>query len=670
MAKINILKPDIYNKIAAGEVVERPSSVVKELIENSIDAGADSISIEISDGGISYIRISDNGCGMDKEDLTRAVMPHATSKIVNADDLFKINTLGFRGEALASIAAVSKMTLTSCSGEGGAFSLRVNGGTVEDISPCGRGQGTTTEIKDIFFNTPVRLKFLKKPKQEEKDVTYTVSQLILANPDISFTYIADGEQIFNTSNGLINAIYAVYGSEIAENLTEHRRSVGDISICGYIGKQGYGKHNRNYQTAIINGRVIANNIISTAVSQAYGTTLMKRTYPVYVLNIDMPIDQLDVNVHPNKREVRFKDSNKVFAAVYKFVMSALAEQTSYLKLSDSRETENNAFVKSTAQSNISNIIDKSSNNYEIAAKSEQITTYLANSNQVRQDYPHKLPEQYGNAAQDNSQKIRISNDTNVLNTKERQSSLSDKLKEKFSNVNTYVESAKTVRKTMVAQPPQYNRSTTDKSLYKMSSPLLEAVDKELSGDYTVIGQIFKTYLIIERKDRVYLIDQHAVHEKFIYDEYVKQVENMSVSSQQLLVPFVFDADSEQYEFIAKIIGELRAIGFEIEEFGGLNYKISAIPYVLTGLDLDAFFNDICNDKGKIGTIKLSDMLKENLMQRACKRAIKSGDRLSNANIVKLFGNMDNGIPMQCPHGRPAVLEYTRNDLDKLFKRII
>nr|MDE6549898.1 DNA mismatch repair endonuclease MutL [Clostridia bacterium] len=378
MAKINILKPEIYNKIAAGEVVERPASVVKELIENSIDAGADTISIEISDGGISYIRISDNGCGMDKEDLTRAVMPHATSKIDSADDLFSINTLGFRGEALASIAAVSKMTLTSCSGADSAFSLNISGGAIEDIRPCGRGQGTTTEIRDIFFNTPVRLKFLKKPKQEEKDVTYTVSQLILANPDISFTYVADGEQIFNTSNGLLNAIYAVYGSEIAQNLIEHTRSIGDISVSGYVGKQGYGKHNRNYQTAIINGRVIGNNIISTAVAQAYGTTLMKRTYPVYVINIDMPIDQLDVNVHPNKREVRFKDSNKVFAAVYKFVMSALAQQESYLKFSQSTDVNDNDTAKLTPEPKSDNLQSKPSNNYDNTHNLEQNRTIKAN----------------------------------------------------------------------------------------------------------------------------------------------------------------------------------------------------------------------------------------------------------------------------------------------------
>lgn len=671
MSDINILQPQVYNMIAAGEVVERPASVIKELIENSIDAGAENIAIEIENGGISLMRVSDDGCGMNKENLAKCILPHATSKIKNPEDLENILSLGFRGEALASIAAVSKMTISVNDGQGG-YELTVNGGAISDIVPCGRGKGTTCEIRDLFYNTPARLKFLKKPKQEESMITEAISQLIFSHPDISFNYAADGKTIINSSGGLLNAVYAVYGKDIADNLVYHERSVAGYDLYGYVGKAGFGKHTRNYQTAIINGRVVSNQILSLAAGQAYGTTLMKRCYPVYIVNINMPSDELDVNVHPNKKEVRFKDQNKVFAAMYKFVSSAISFEETKLRLDNNADASAADSVlnheKPVSPLNTSINSDNFNISGNISAKNSNGDITLCNIKQAVASAENSLNASDYTAF--NCDKADKSGDT----------SLYDKLKEKFSSLPkkdvSFSRPAPCVASPVIKDlNTSLNRTTaannvkTDRTIYASSSSLIDMVEEELSEDYKVIGQIFRTYLIIERGDKVYFIDQHAMHEKFIYDDYVAQTDKSAIASQELLVPYVFEATAQQYDYIISVVKELRDIGFDIEEFGDLSFKVSAVPYVIKDIDLNMFFNSISGEN-RLTSASLSEIMKEKLMQRACKSAIKSGDKLTPVQIRRLFAGMDKGIPLQCPHGRPAVISYSRSDFDKLFKRII
>ena len=657
MSVINILEPKVYNLIAAGEVVERPASVIKELVENSIDAGAENIDILIESGGLSLIRVSDDGKGMGKEDLSRCILPHATSKIRQAEDLENIASLGFRGEALASIAAVSRFTITSCNGDE-SYKMLSEFGVIKDIQPCGRARGTTCEAANLFENTPARLKFMKKPKQEQSEVTATVIQLIFSRPDISFTYTADNEKIFSTSGGLYDAIYSVYGKDVGDNLIYHEKFFDNMKISGYIGKPGFSKHNRNYQTAVVNGRVVSNNTISVAASQAYGGMLMKRCYPVYVLNIVMPAEDMDVNVHPNKKEVRFKDTNAVFSCIYRFFTSALAYQQTHLQF-EGEEKQNVRAEQDKSPDNYEN----SRNSYQSGNKSSNITQNITKSDTSNLAENNRAA---GQIAENSAEKTPLSD-------------VAQRIKEKFSSAERpqprkpdplKVSAPLNARSVFERAQERVSRfNSPNKDILKSSSSLIELVNDQLKEDYTVVGQIFKTYLIVERAGKVYLIDQHAVHEKYIYEQYCKQVENAEIASQMLLAPIVFTATSAQYDHLIKLVQPLKDIGFEIEEFGGLSFKVSAVPFVLHDIDIDAFLNDISADD-KLIAANLADILKEKLMQRACKKAIKSGDVLSNVQIRKLFASMDEGVPLQCPHGRPAVLTYTKADFDKLFKRIV
>ena len=423
-------------------------------------------------------------------------------------------------------------------------------------------------------------------------------------------------------------------------------------IKGYLGKPGFSKHNRNYQTAIINGRVVANSTISIAASQAYGGLLMKRCYPVYVIFIKMPESDIDVNVHPNKKEVRFKDVNRVFSAVYRFFESALTLEKTHLDLSAENEEKNGDNYKN--KDNL-DVFGNNSSKYSVSDT--------------------KLDSQ--KSSMSNKAETKVGAETGADAVEEM--SAAQRIREKFSKTQEVGVEKKTlgvaastlnVRSIFDAQRHAAVQPTArGRDIFNSTQTLLDIAGGQLEEDYTVVGQILKTYLIVERNGKVYLIDQHAVHEKFIYESYVEQLKKAAVTSQQLLIPYVFNATAAQYDCMIKLIEPLKAIGFDICEFGGLTFKISAIPFVLQGLDLEAFFNDIAGDN-KLISANLDDILKEKLMQRACKRAIKSGDVLSNVQIRKLFSAMDKGLPLQCPHGRPAVIAFSRADLDKLFKRIV
>ena len=624
MANINVLDSSVYNLISAGEVIERPASVVKELFENAIDSGADRISVSIKEGGIREIVVTDNGCGMDADNLKKAFLPHATSKLATAADLDNISTLGFRGEALASIAAVSNTEIISrLRGREDGAKVSADGGKISEVTPCGAAEGTTVKVSNLFFNTPVRARFLKKPAQEEKAITDKIAALILANPEISVTYIVDGKTVFGTSGGFENAVYTVYSTEVANNLIwfDETREDG-YRVYGYTGTRDLTRHNRSLQTIIVNGRTVSDKTIETAATQAYGGTLMKRCYPVFVINLIVPFDDVDVNVHPAKNEVRFRQPNKVFSAVYRAIEKALATQARSMMLGQEGSDSDVPF--------------------DVASKASAPSTPPSE--------PIKLPDAPLPVAED----------------EDKWRKALDRQRERVEQSSVFTHSIYKPQ-TKVAAPaafvPPIDRPEEESDAFR-------EIDGMLRLGYNVVGQLFNTFLLIEQGDKAYLIDQHAVHERMLYDELIAKINAKKVISQPLLVPYILECDGVQSEFVAKHTAKLTELGFEIEPFGADCYKVNAVPDILTDINLGAFFSKLFDERGKIDSYRSGDMITDALASRACKAAIKGGDKLTEAQITSLLDSMKDGVPLQCPHGRPTTYVFTRKDLDKLFKRIV
>lgn len=676
MADINILDSSVYNLISAGEVVERPSSVVKELVENAIDAGATKITLQIEEGGIRSITVTDNGCGMDAQNLAKAFLPHATSKLKEAGDLDSIATLGFRGEALASIAAVSQVTVKTKTADGELGSeMKVNAGKAGEITPCGCNDGTVIKVENLFYNTPVRARFLKKAKAEEGFVTQTVSALILSNPDVSFRYIVDGKAVFNTIGGLEDAVFQVYSNDVANELIYFDESFpGGYRVYGYTGKKSLSKHNKNYQTVIINGRTVQNQTVSVAAMQAYGNAMMKRCFPVFVLNIVMPFDDVDVNVHPSKSEVRFRDSNKVFSCVYHAISMALASEEGSVKLEKQTDVhilqtpyENTGDNAAQSDGAASDDIGNTAKTPEKCVKTveDRDETYKKDAYTAKNGNGTDISSVIRPAA-GNRQKYVFSEDDGKIKGLDKAISKQQQKIDRFEDDDFAPKSASSVRSgatrvsaSEVVQPSIYD-----------DGEIFSQIETSLSSGYEVVGQIFNTYLILQQDGVVYIVDQHAAHERFLYDELIKKVNAREAMSQPMIVPYILDCDNAQHDFILGCMENLRALGFEIEDFGGLSFKINAIPQVLGNINLGVFFANIFSERGRLGNMKSADLINDNLAQTACKAAIKAGDKLSEEQIRSLLTQMKDGVPVQCPHGRPAIVAVTRKDLDKLFKRIV
>lgn len=626
--KINVLDSSIYNLISAGEVVERPASVVKELVENSIDAGAKNVRIEITSGGKTRIKVTDDGAGIEKDDMSNAFLPHATSKIRDKNDLFSIKTLGFRGEALASIAAVSMVSAFSKTDDDDcAHGIELRGGKAEKTFECPGVTGTSVTVENLFFATPARLKFLKKDKSEESEITALVAKTALSNPFVAFTYVADGKTLLKTyGKGLKDAVSNVYNREIAMNFIEFENTYGDMNIKGFISAPTFFKGNRSYQTTIINGRVIENKTVTAAVEKAYEPFLMKRSYPLFVLDITMPFDSLDVNVHPSKSDVRFADNNKIFSFVYNSVQRVLfsyddiksAPQIEYVPdatdfpSETTDEKENASFCENS--SSVSRPAGNRGNFFD--------GIFSANRASEGGDSFYRMI------------KNRISVTDNVKSTHEYEKR-DEGIQQTFLDTND----------------PSYERS---------------GFSFDFQGK--IIGQVFSTYILVEKDDYLYVIDQHAAHERILYD---KLIGAEGGYSQPLLIPYIYYANAREKDFIEEIIPSLNGIGFDISEFSDDSFKVSAVPEALTDIDFDEFF--ACITKDFIRTdIKDKDLLKEKLMQTACKSAIKGGDALNDMQIdalLKSFAAAENK-PLQCPHGRPTVIKFSKTDFEKWFKRIV
>ncbi len=628
MGKINILDKSIFNLIAAGEVVEKPASVVKELVENSIDAGAKHINIDVKNGGVSRIRVTDDGCGIEKDDLTKAFLPHATSKVKTADDLNRIGTLGFRGEALSSIAAVSKVTMLSKTKDSDGNKIQIEGGEVKEISPAGCLDGTSVIIEDLFYNIPARAKYLRKERQEEGDITNYVARLILSNPNVAIKYTANDKIVYQSSGtGLYDALYAIYGKSVVENITEFEYTDDTYSIHGYIGNPTFSKPNRTYQTLIVNGRYVVSQSLSVAIYKAYENFIMKGTFPFFVLNIDVPLDAVDVNVHPNKLEVKFEDNNKIFGIMYSAVSTKLYDIHAINTVGFS---ERDTFVR----------------------QEPVIATPIS------EDEGTSFKPQSDEEKTEEIKEVSLSNDA--------------LFRDNFNTISSLLQDDKKEFK-VASNDLAY---TLAEQLTMKQKEVMPKVEKapELSldiDDYKIVGTLFNTYIIVEQKDTMYIIDQHAAHERLLFDKFTAEYEKSVISSQPLLIPHILDVNPQESAFLQDNVFELKRLGFDIEPFGESSYKVNSVPNTLKNINIQAFFNDVLSSVNNRFVMKKTDIMHDYLAKSACRAAVKANDILFDEEIKVLLTNISGKDQvLLCPHGRPIILKVTKTDIEKWFKRLV
>ncbi len=702
MPKINILPAKVYNRIAAGEVVDRPYSVVKELVENAIDAGATEIEIYIEKGGKQLVRIVDNGCGIEREDLHSAFLPHATSKIAKAEDLENILTLGFRGEAVASIAAVSKMTITSKTKDGKCYSLHSDGGELGQITEAAGENGTDVSVEMLFFNTPVRLGFLKSDKGEETDITNFVSRFILNRPEIAFTYYIDGKKHLQSfGGGEEEALVGIYGASTLSQCFQIDANKHGIRIRGYIGNQNFFKANKSYQSVFLNGRFVQNLTISSAINNAYSMYAMKRQYPFYVLYIDVPTEIVDVNVHPNKADVRFADNKTIYGCIYSVVSAVLDGQTKALDYVVNQpatavyadETpipapETMGEKKVSGKAPYTSMFDLAKNANEPPVTVETPTF----------SYEDAVREVELNAPAFTAKKQGLELPFEVKEKTEEETpgfipfdKIADYVPSEKSK-KTHKPSKKTVEDLHKQFPDLYfNRhdmATNDvmlhvqqKEIAKQTDPFeenkrfLEELERKRQQNRidvsacTYAGKLFNTYLMYECRDDVYIIDQHAAHERLIFNRFKEQMQNRTIVQQPMLMPFELGLNIFEYEFLNEHLTEICEIGFDAQLDNG-KLMIYAIPLDLQNINLTAFFNEVLGDVGGYRAIRLTDILKDKLATAACKAAVKGGMDLTREEIDALFALMDGDMGLKCPHGRPVVVKMSRTEIEKMFKRIV
>ncbi len=657
MNRINILDEKVYNKIAAGEVVEKPASIVKELVENSLDAGASEILIEICRGGIDKIRVVDNGAGIHPDDVKSAFISHATSKIKDVDDLTNIATLGFRGEALSSIASVTKLVMQTKQAEfEEGKQIVIEGGIVKDFCDCIVNNGTIVEISDLFFNIPARQKFLRKPKTEESEITNLVVRYILANPKIRFSYIVDGNLIYKSSGtSLEDAIYIVYKKDVLSNLIKVDYKIDNIHIYGYISKPVYSKSNRTYQTLIINNRYVINNMISSCVQNAYENLLMKGQFPLYVLNFDLPLDSVDVNVHPNKLDVKFENTQKIYGYFYSAISKALMNLNSVKQVSV-----------------FDDLNQKIENKSNFVGKSFGENDNIVNSDKV---FDEKLSKEISKAENEVYQKFEnLSDKENVFCENEIMAKvLTKQLERARENVlkqqNLTTNQSQNLEEVNIINNQNENLSEKNLSFennFPTKQEIFENIDKL---NYRIIGSAFKTYIFIEINNSIYVFDQHACHERLNYDKFVKAVNSKSLSIQPLLVPYIFETNALETTFLEEKLEIFSTLGFDVSLFGQNCFRVSSVPSILSNLNLKEFFDDVLKDLQSLKKLQAEDLLKEKLSQKACKASVRAGNELSDDEIDLLLSLMqNNNMTLSCPHGRPAVISITKNELEKWFKR--
>lgn len=594
MKNINILDSNTIDKIAAGEVVERPSAVVKELVENSIDANADAVTIEIKDGGISFIRITDNGEGIDRSQVKKAFMRHATSKIKSVEDLISVTSLGFRGEALSSISAVGKVEfLTKTKTDFIGTRYVVEGGRECVFEDAGIPDGTTIIVRDLFFNVPARKKFLKSPSSEGNNITELIEHMILSHPNISFKYIYNGNVKLQSSgkNDIKSCIYNVYGRDIANGLIEVKSIRDDISIHGFIGKPELARATRNFEIYFVNNRFIKSTLIDRALEEAYKDYLMLHKYPTVFLYFEIPSHLIDVNVHPTKREIRFFEGEALKCYIVDVIKNALINKELIKEIVEEHHEKpsvKESEINKEPFETINHIIESSYNNYY-------------------------------------SSEIEKEDESTDINDKNEQLTLFD---DKF-------------------------------------------ISEESIKKHRIIGQLFNTYWLIEFENKLFIVDQHAAHEKVNYERLIKKLRNNENCSQNIYPPIVVSLSNAEAQYVTKYNENFFNVGFTIEHFGGLDYTISTVPMELLSQNPADYFHEMLDELIEGKNSKETETVNLKIATMACKASVKGNMHLSVFEADKLISELltlEN--PYNCPHGRPTIISFSKYEIEKMFKRIV
>lgn len=656
---VRLLDTNTANQIAAGEVVEKPASVVKELVENALDAGADNIEVTIFAGGTEYIRVTDNGCGMSEADAKMAVLRHATSKLTKAEDLLSLNTLGFRGEALPSIASVSNFTLlTRPENEEFATSVHIDGGENTEVTASGGSTGTTVIVENLFFNVPARRKFLKTVSTEGRYISELLTRLALSRPDVRFKLVNNDKEVLSTSGDgdLEHAIKALYGKNVAENLLEVSLNDPKVRVSGFIGKPTLLKGTRQWQTFFVNGRCIGSKMLSKAMDHAYQSQIPKSGFPFAVINITVDTASVDVNVHPQKSEIKFSDDSLIYKAMYKALTDALtkpmsAQKTQVTLLPDS---ELNVFVKPQPQA------------VSVPVTPATQPVFKGGAEQI-----FKTPER--NEEQPAAEELLVNEQQPVPAVKKEQAE-QQAMWQPFDDFN---KTSATVSYTKGYQEPVLEvheaRSEFAKPQPTEAAPVpnretIAFTDTD-SGMDTIwpIGQVDKTFIIAQSENTLYLIDQHAAHERILYDKLVASHEQ--IPSQQLLMPLYVDMAADDIALIEEHRDEFLALGVDAASAGESLLRVSSLPADIKADAAEDFINAISKMLREMRNVNGSDLRQEVLHMTACKAAIKAGQLLNMRQMRQLIIDLCNTThPFTCPHGRPCMIEIDSNQLYKMFKR--
>ena len=636
MPGIHLLEQSTIDKIAAGEVVERPSSVVKELVENAIDAGATAVTVEIKDGGISFIRITDNGCGISKEEIPMAFLRHSTSKIKTVEDLLHVTSLGFRGEALSSIAAVSQVELITKPADALTGSRYLIEGSKEvKLEEIGAPNGTTFLVRNLFYNTPARQKFLKSAQTEASYISDFMERLALSRPDISFQFISNNQPKLNTAgNGnLKDVIYRIYGRDIAMNLLEVHTECEFMKVNGFIGKPVISRGNRNFESYFINQRYIKSSLVAKGIEDAYKLHLMQHQYPFTVLHLTMDGTLLDVNVHPSKMELRFSDGKGVYEFLYESLKEAL---------------EHKEFIP------------------EVSVEDQDSLKKSKTTTQPRVKAPEPFETKRVEKEQIRSEQSKENNKDRILSEQEKGTSEQEqKLSEQTKAIP---DETPDKEKAVMENLPLTGEQLTLREMPEYGGQFLT---QEAKAKHRIIGQVFDTYWLVQFEDKLFIIDQHAAHEKVLFERTMASLEKKEYTSQQLSPPMVVSLNMREEQLLKKYLSEFERLGYVIESFGGKEYAVCAVPGNLYYLNQQQLFIEMLDSLNEESGAKTSDAMIEKIATMSCKAAVKGNQHLQKAEMEHLIEELltcEN--PYQCPHGRPTIISMSRYELEKKFKRIV
>ena len=673
MNRINILNADTANKIAAGEVVERPSSVVKELVENSLDAGAKNITIEIQNGGESLIKIIDDGSGVHPEDVEKAFNPHATSKIKDTYDIFSINTLGFRGEALPSIASIARVDFKSKTEDFDmGKELIISGGEKESLTDCSMNRGTQIEVRDLFFNVPARKKFLKTTARESALINDLVNRISLANPDVSFKLFNNNKKILNTyGNGkLIDVIRTIYGKSTAENLIYFEEHKDTASVYGFIGNDTLARASRNNQSLFVNKRYVKNRSLTVAVENAFRSFNVTGKFPFFVLFIDTYPELIDVNIHPTKSEIKFKDERFIFKVVFDAVHSAMRE---YVKDTFTLPEEEEKKFEALKEEVIQESLDKEISTLE--KLKENINYKVSEDRKKEEIYSY-------NPSKDYEAKTEVNIPVDFLSKENQEESFS--INNSLENNDFKEGSAKReisydpilIKNELKDKVSESTSESLERSDYKCNkneygNSIEEIIYREAKfPKLRVIGQFNKTYILAEYDSTLYLIDQHAAHEKILFEKYSSDIAKKKVEIQPLMIPLVVTLPTEDYLYYDENKEIFEKAGFKISDFGDNSIRIEEVPYFLDKLNPTELITSMINNLKKMGTGETVEVKYNKIASMSCRAAVKANDVLSILEMENLIEDLRYiNDPFHCPHGRPTIIKFTSYELDKKFKRI-